>query len=326
MKSRSKTEVTPELASRMTRKAGLGAATEIAPLGAGEFNTVLAVTTEDGKRYALKVAPSDESRILTYEKNMMRAEVYWYGVLRDRTDIPVPEIFFSDFSRELLPADWFIMQLIEGTHPEGSTSPSDNSLTRDLTRMAAKMHSVRGDRFGYVQGEHYDDWYSAVRGMTAALLEDGKRKGVRSRRGEKLLALIDRHREVLEKAECCAVNYELWTPNIIVQGEGEDRKLWWIDPERTFYGDRVADFVCFDFFKPYAEKTVAIDAYNSVAELPVGKSREFEVRWAVMMAYMGLLQEVEKHYRYTPFMFGWWRNVISSGICYRMAFKVLEAK
>ena len=39
------------------------------------------------------------------------------------------------------------------------------------------------DCFGYVQGEHYDDWYSAVRGMTAALLEDGKRKGVRSRRG-----------------------------------------------------------------------------------------------------------------------------------------------
>ena len=326
MKSRSKTQVTPELASLMTRKAGLGAAKEIAPLGAGEFNTVLAVTTEDGKRYALKVAPSDESRILTYEKDMMRAEVYWYGVLRERTDIPVPEIFFSDFSRELLTADWFIMQLIEGAHPEGSTSPTDNSLTRDLTRMAAKMHSVRGDRFGYVQGEHYDDWYSAVRGMTAALLEDGKRKGVRSRRGDKLLALIDRHRETLEKAECCAVNYDLWTPNIIVQGEGEDRKLWWIDPERTFYGDRVADFVCFDFFKPYAEKTAAIDAYNSVAELPVGKSREFEVRWAVMMAYMGLLQEVEKHYRYTPFMFGWWRNVISSGMCYRMAFKVLEAK
>lgn len=52
--------------------------------------------------------------------------------------------------------------------------------------------------------------------------------------------------------------------------------------------------------------------------------REYEIRWAVMMAYMGLLQEVEKYYRYTPFMFGWWRNVISSAFAYSKGFKALK--
>ena len=59
---------------------------------------------------------------------------------------------------------------------------------------------------------------------------------MRSRRGEKLLRLIDRYADTLNEAECRMVNYDIWTPNIIVQETAQGKKFWWIDPERSFWG------------------------------------------------------------------------------------------
>ena len=324
MKSRSKTEVTFALASEMMKKAGLGTAVSAEPLGAGEFNTVLAVKTNDGNAYALKVAPSEDADVQLYEKGMMRSEVHFYSLMREHTDISVPDVLYTDFSHELLPADWFVMTLIKGRHPSGEKGEEATALAEELARMAASMHKVKGEGFGYIQRGLRPSWHEAVRAMTEDLLRDAEKKGVRSRRGEKLLRLIDKHAGTLNKAECRMVNYDIWMPNIIVQETAEGKKFWWIDPERSFWGDPVADFVCLEFFKPFRKKTLSARAYNECADVPVTLSREEEIRWGVMMAYMGLLQEVEKHYRYTPLMFGWWRNVISSALVYRAGFKALK--
>lgn len=324
MKSRSKTKVTFALASEMMKKAGLGTAVSAEPLGAGEFNTVLAVKTNDGNAYALKVAPSEDADVQLYEKGMMRSEVHFYSLMREHTDISVPDVLYADFSHELLPADWFVMTLIKGRHPSGEKGEEAAALAEELARMAASMHKVKGEGFGYIQRGLRPSWHEAVRAMTEDLLRDAEKKGVRSRRGEKLLRLIDKHAGTLNKAECRMVNYDIWTPNIIVQETAQGKKFWWIDPERSFWGDPVADFVCLEFFKPFRKKTLSAKAYNERADVPVTLSREEEIRWGVMMAYMGLLQEVEKHYRYTPLMFGWWRNVISSALVYRAGFKALK--
>ena len=326
MKSRSKTEVTFALASEMMKKAGLGTAVSAEPLGAGEFNTVLAVKTNDGNAYALKVAPAEDADVQLYEKGMMRSEVHFYSLMREHTDISVPDVLYADFSHELIPADWFVMTLIKGRHPSGEKGEEAAALAEELARMAASMHKVKGEGegFGYIQRGLRPSWHEAVRAMTEDLLRDAEKKGVRSRRGEKLLRLIDKHADTLNKAECRMVNYDIWMPNIIVQETAEGKKFWWIDPERSFWGDPVADFVCLEFFKPFRKKTLSARAYNERADVPVTLSREEEIRWGVMMAYMGLLQEVEKHYRYTPLMFGWWRNVISSALVYRAGFKALK--
>ena len=50
-----------------------------AVLGNGEFNAAYKVTCDNGVSYALKIAPPEGSKVLSYEKNMMEAEVFWYS-------------------------------------------------------------------------------------------------------------------------------------------------------------------------------------------------------------------------------------------------------
>ncbi|MDO4379528.1 MAG: hypothetical protein Q4D20_01510 [Clostridia bacterium] len=64
--------------------------------------------------------------------------------------------------------------------------------------------------------------------------------------------------------------------------------------------------------------------YNAFSKKKVGNSREEKIRFAFADLLMGLIQETEKYYRYTPKNFGWWRNVFSSAFVYKRGFRVLE--
>ena len=204
-------------------------------------------------------------------------------------------------------------------------SDSEKAQASSITAtMAAQIHKVKNDRFGYLQNGLYDDWYQAIRAMTQSLLDDCARVGKKSKRGKKLLAYIDRYQDILKKAECCMVNFDIWWPNIICSRENGAVKYAWIDPERSFWGDRIADFACLEWQKPLEQKKVSLAAYNAVADEPIRVTREEKIRYAVMQGYLGLIQEVEKYYRYTPTHFGWWRNVFSSAWFYQSAFGGLK--
>jgi len=309
---------------RLFDAAGIPNAHDIRPLGEGEFSAVYSIRA-DGREYVLKIAPSENIPVLTYEKNMMASEVFWYGVMREQTDIRVPDIYAVDDSHSIIPASYCIMELLPGTplNRAGLTPEEKAVCLAELARMTARMHKVANDRFGYPQNGLHDTWYAAIRQMTSNLLDDCRRKRRRSRRGERLLREIDRFRAILENVPCCMVNFDIWEPNILVRCENGKLRLAWIDPERSFWGDRMADFVCLDFMNPLGKKSSTLAAYNSMADEPVLATPEETIRWAVMQAYLALIMETEKYYRYSLVSFGWWRNVIAAGMLYRSAFGTL---
>ncbi len=325
MISRTKFKIDSTTIENLLCAAGIAGAREISPLGAGEYNAVFSATAH-GKEYAIKIAPPKDVPILTYEKGMMRAEVFWYRQMREHTSITVPEIYFEDFEHQQIPTDYFIMEKLSGQQLDKmKLSDGERARTDSVTAaMAAQIHKIKNDRFGYVQNGLHDDWYQAIRAMVQALLDDCARKGKKSKRGKKLLTWIDRYRDVLEKAECCMVNFDIWWPNIICSRENGTIKYAWIDPERSFWGDRIADFVCLEWTKPLEQKKKSLAAYNAAADLPIHVTREEKIRYAVAQGYLALIQEVEKYYRYTPAHFGWWRNILSSAWFYRSAFRILE--
>lgn len=85
------------------------------------------------------------------------------------------------------------------------------------------------------------------------------------------------------------------------------------------------DFVCFAFHRPLEERPAILRAYNAAAKMPVLLTREEQVRYAIGQGYLALIMETEKYYRYSPFLFGWWRNVFACRLLYRAAFSALRA-
>ncbi|MDC7235595.1 MAG: aminoglycoside phosphotransferase family protein [Spirochaetales bacterium] len=326
MKSNTKYELDHPTVSRLFKKAGIENIHRVAHLGNGEFNSVYSAEA-DGKSYALKVAPLKNDTILTYEQDMMAQEVFYYSVIKENTDIRIPEVYYSDFSCTDVPTPWFIMERLKGTQLDETDFTREQTIERDrkLAAMAASLHSVKGEGFGYRQNGLRDSWYAALGSMVENLIHDGERLGKKSRNGRKLLRYIRLNKDLLEQVESRLINFDIWPANIICSKKDEDLQLAWIDPERCLWGDRIADFVCLDFNRmSLLDKKKIREFYNAVSDQEIGSGRDEEIRYALMLAYLGLIMEIEKYARYTVFHFGWWRNVFVCHHIFKNAFRQLK--
>ncbi|MCD7827448.1 MAG: aminoglycoside phosphotransferase family protein [Clostridiales bacterium] len=200
MNSRTKVQLSNSEIEKIFISAGIENITDIQPLGAGEYNAVYSAKSE-GTEYALKIAPKKETPVLAYERSMLQTELYWYSRMKSIEGVSVPKIYYSDLSCKIAPCEFFIMEKIQGGHLNSMKLTDDEKFyaQREKALFAARLHKMKNDRYGYVQNGLHDDWYQALRHMTLALLNDCKLKGKRSRRGERLLRLIDKHSEILKK-------------------------------------------------------------------------------------------------------------------------------
>lgn len=321
--SKTKYEASKEEISKLFSAHDIGEVTDISPLGDGEFNAAYKVTCTDGKEYALKIAPPADAKVVNHEKNMMASEIFWYKKMKENTDIICPDIYASDMSKQIIKSECFIMQLMPGkTLGNLELTEEENEKVQELKiGMLTRIHRIKNDKFGYIQKELYNSWYEALRAMSANLVDDCKAIGHETPDGEKFLEYIDKHEDVLRKAPCRMVNFDLWDSNILYN-EGS---LIWIDPERGFWGDPVADFITIGPGQkaPLEAKAKEVEIYNRTALEKIEINRETCIRYACAVAYLALIEEVEKYYRYEPDNPNYIRNTIDARDMYDMAFGVL---
>ena len=87
----------------------IGNVIDIAASGCGEFNAAYKVICDNGNSFALKIAPPESAKVLSYENNMMKSEVFWYSQMHEKTDILCPKVYVSDFSKQIIKSNCFIM-------------------------------------------------------------------------------------------------------------------------------------------------------------------------------------------------------------------------
>lgn len=324
MKSKTKLSVDKKTLEKMFNTAGIKGITAVKPLGAGMFNAVY-VGTANNKKYVIKIAPLKASKVMTYENGMLKAELFWYDLIREKTDIKVPTVYYSDFSHNTVDADWFIMEHIVGEHRNKAKLDGETSSMLSA-RVVAELHRVQNNKFGYIQNGLYGDWYTALVSMIENLLNDSANIGKPTKRGKDLLSLAHKYKSVLEKAPCTMVNYDLWDSNIICGKSGNgNTEFTLIDPERSMWGDPVFDFLCLEnFFAPISEKKKSVEYHNRLCPVKIELNRETAIRYAFAQGLMALIQETEKFYRFSPFGQGWALDIISSNTLYRKAFEVLK--
>lgn len=323
--SRTKFDISENDIRRIFRESGFGEVTGIRVLGAGEFNSAFAVEA-GGETYALKVGANNDA-VQIYEKDMMKSEIYWYALMSEQTDIRVPKVYFSDFSRQIVPTNYFIMEFIRGTQKDELELTPEQRANADaqIARMTAKLHRIRGEKFGYIQSGLHDSWDQALTAIVNNLIRDAENVGQALPRAEKLLERIAHHREILKKVPCRLISFDGWDPNFIcVSNDPNNPEFVWIDPERCFWGDSILDFVPMDFGHwKLSEKAGVIAAYNELAEFPVSATREEEIRYGFGLCYLAAIMDCEKFYRYSPDLPHWHRSIEFSNMLYDLGFSIL---
>lgn len=324
--SRTKYDISHTDIKRIFVHAGLGEVENIRILGAGEFNSAYAVDA-GGKTYALKVGANNAS-VQIYEQDMMKSEVHWYQVMERQTDLRIPKVYFSDFTKELVSTNYFIMEYISGTPRSDLTVTPEQKEKgdREIARMIAKLHRIRGEQFGYIQAGLQDTWYLALRHIVENLIRDAEAVNQTLPQARKVLTLLEQYRSVLEKAPCRLISFDAWDSNFIsVSDDPEQPEFVWIDPERCFWGDPMLDFVTMGFgIWKLSDKTNVLAAYNEEAEFPVAATREEEIRYAFGLCYLALIMDCERYYRYTPELPLWQRSIEFSDMLYTLGFSMLE--
>ena len=325
MKSKSKWVMDSQSIIALFDTAGIEGITNIRPLGNGEYNSIFSGISS-GKEYVIKIAPKGNCHTLTYENDMIKQEVYFYSLIHDKTNIKVPDIYYSDFTCKQTQSSFFIMEKLMGKQINQTqlTTTEKATVQLKIAEMVAQMHLIKNDKFGYRQNTLYDNWYLAITSMVENLINDCQRLKRDTRNGKKLLEYIKQNEKILTTVDSNMVNFDIWPPNIFCQKENGNIKLAWIDLERCFFGDRIADFVCLDFMNMSLDKKKeSIDAYNKISDSPLIITDNERIRFAIMLGYLGLIMEVEKYARYNIFHFGWWRNVLACTLIFKTSFTQL---
>lgn len=326
MTSATKYRLDPPLIRGIFDAAGINGVEEISPLKDGEFNSAFSVSA-GGKDYVLKIAPNAKARVLSYEKDMMRQELNCYDLLREKAEIPVPEIFFRDFSQKIISAPYFIMAKIPFPRLDTLTlSPQERREVLEVSAdMLARMHRIGGPGCGYPQTGLEPNWYLGIREMVSRLVKDAARFGKKCPPGKELLRYIDKFQDTLKRAPRRLVNFDFWDTNLFYEKTGSSPRLWLIDPERSFWGDPVADLVCLDItHMKLEEKAEVMARYNRTAKITFSTSREIQIRYYIMLAYLGVIMYTERFSRYRFWQNGYRRNSLLTTLLTRQSFGVLR--
>ena len=208
----------------------------------GYFNAAYCIQLSDGRNTVLKIAPSQEAEVLTYEKNMMVTEVAMMRLIKEQTDVRLPEVYYYDNSKEFCDVEYFFMEKLEGENyiniKSGLPKEEIIQIDRQMGDCNRKMNEITGTYFGYpglpeLQGDH---WKEVFLKIMDSVLEDGKRKQAEIGQSyEEVWELIQRHAECLDGYDTPHfVHWDVWDANVfVVQGE----LVGIIDFERALWGD-----------------------------------------------------------------------------------------
>jgi fructosamine-3-kinase len=247
VQSTTKTEISRTLIDAMVRTE-FGPSVvlaEVRSLDDGWFNSAYAIRFLDGPAdVVLRVAPDPKMQLLTYEQDMMRAEIEVHELVQENLDVPIPRLCAYDLSRTIVDRDYMFTEMLSGTPLNKLPQPLDpgdrDAVERELGAYAARIHALHGPGFGYFGKTPYGTWREAFLDMVFALLDDGASFAVELPLPyAQIRAAFDDLAGVLDEVEQPSlVHWDLWPGNVfVVRRDGRYTIEGITDWERAFWGD-----------------------------------------------------------------------------------------
>ncbi|MBN2655773.1 MAG: aminoglycoside phosphotransferase family protein [Spirochaetales bacterium] len=314
MESTTKSTLTDQQIAGLFKELGRVAA--IRELKDGTYNTSYLIQLDNHREYVLKIAPHDSVPVLTYEKDLMKGEVYFQNRAIEIPDMPVAFIETWDFSREKIPFDYFIMDRQEGVPLDKSGDIPEKlrkSLTFQLARHMAGLHGIKGDFFGYLfmERQGLPSYFDAFRQMAVHILEDGQKVKAQLPVPEKeLLQILDSYSESFAGiSNPVFVHFDLWDGNVFVRQTRDGMEIsGLIDFERGFYADPAADFSQVQGYVDLEKNPWFFEEYNLHAPEPFIADEKAFNRIKLFRLYLFLIMIVESYYRDVKGSYDWQRQ------------------
>jgi len=209
-------------------------------LGHGWFNVAYRIRLQGGREVVLKIAPPPGVEVMTYEQGAMNIELASLALIREHTDVPVPDVLFADTGLELCDAPYFFMPYIDADNIgiiEGALSPEEmTGYWEQLGAHNAELNAIKGTGFGPLLDPRHPTWRAAFTQMIEDILANGECRGVDLGFDyDTVRAVLAEHEASLDEVtEPRFVEWDLWPGNVMVSG---GRIVCIIDHERAFWGD-----------------------------------------------------------------------------------------
>lgn len=282
-------------------KNDLGKVLESKQLSGGEFNSVYKVVTDNGE-YVIKIAPSKNVSVLTYEQNIVASEQFALEKLCNNSYAKVPKVIASSDSTDKY--SYLIIEFLEGKMLLSQKVSRDeyNDVMFSLGKAVGEFHNAECDLgFGYLQNGLKPTWKEAYYSMIDNIIEDAKKVRCNIPCFNEIMNLIDKCSYALDEVKTPSIlHFDLWQGNIFVK---DGRLFSIIDFERTILGDPVGDFIHLDYIAPFDfdKNKFLLDGYNSVAKNRLSFNNNELIRFYLMRLYLGMIAYVETYYRMTKF-------------------------
>lgn len=253
----------------------------------GFFNAAHALEFADGRHVVVKVAPDKALKLLRYEVDLMATEIECFerGLA---AGVPMPALHYGDPEGGVM-----IIDRLEGvTLPKARADMPPEAIMavrREIGVLSARFATVTGERFGYPRKSGRtvaDTWSASFQAMIDDVLADIAENGSPlPRPAEEISAVVAAERELLDEVTRPAlVHFDLWDGNVfVVRGESGWRVEAFIDGERAFYGDPIAEIVSIAFGGK-EEQDAAVEGFLGRA-MTAGEER----RLALYRVYLMLI-------------------------------------
>jgi fructosamine-3-kinase len=232
---------------------------QLTPIRTGKHNASFWVDSDQG-RFVLRVAPPDDTGLLSYERRMMRQEPELHSLIRNRTSISVAEVVAADFSRSHIDRDILLLAALPGIPLSDAAVLDRSAIDRTLQQVGGylrQLHALTArdclglDAHGYL-GAHkpmapQPTWWDAFRLMWHRLLDDVVACGSYTlAEADALRDLLDQHREHFDRAVTPRLlHMDVWGQNILVDTRGNVTGL--VDFDRALWGEEEIEFAVLDY-------------------------------------------------------------------------------
>lgn len=263
-------------------------------LNGGFFNTAYDLELSSGRSVILKIAPAEETEILSYEKDIMRAEVEALQLVAAAGGIPVPDVYAFDDSLQLIPAPYFFMEKIAGQPysdvKERLTPQERAAIERELGRYQRLINDIEGPGFGLF-GQMPEDsgrsWRETFTRMMNQVLADAQRLKARLPASQdEIKQMLGHYYPALDEVtKPRLVHWDLWNGNLFVQ-DGVIVSI--IDWERALWGDALMEH----YFRHFDHSQAFYEGYGMTFDSP-----NEQLRLKLYDLYLDLILVIECYSR-----------------------------